>query len=254
VTRYVLLDTETTGAGENDRIIQLGFMVLTNGDVEVYNEFCSTEISISYEAMEVHHITPEMIKDKPACKETDAYKRLLQLNSEENYLIIHNAPFDIAMLKKEGFTCKMRLIDTLRCAKHLFADEEAHRLQYFRYKLGLYKHENKEAKKLGIEVKAHDAIGDVLTLKLFLSALKKKVEEQFAGENPVAKMATLTQDPVFVKNLRFGKYRGKTLFEVAKEDAAYLRWMLTSMENLDADLRYSIEKVFHDTDGSHHNG
>ena len=193
--------------------------------------------------MEVHNITPDMIEDKPTCKETQAYKRLLELNIPENYLIIHNAVFDIGMLEKEGFTLNMKLIDTLRCAKHIYADEEAHRLQYFRYKMVLYKEERAEADKLGIEVKAHDAIGDVLTLKLFLSELRKSVQEKFVGENPVEKMVALTKEPIFVKSFRFGKYKGKGLLDVAREDAGYLRWMLKSMDTLDADLKYSIEKV-----------
>ena len=59
MAKFVLLDTETTGAGDADRIIQIGFMVLEAGkEVEVYNEFCSTEVPIAYAAMEVHHITP----------------------------------------------------------------------------------------------------------------------------------------------------------------------------------------------------
>lgn len=243
MAKYIILDTETTGAGENDRIIQLGYMVLGAKEIEVHNEFCSSEVPISYGAMEVHSITPDMIEGKPLCTETEAYKRLLELNTPENYVIIHNAVFDIGMLEKEGFSLNMKLIDTLRCARHVYADEEAHRLQYFRYKMGLYKEEKAEADKLGIEVKAHDAIGDVLTLKLFLTELRKSVQEKFVGENPVEKMVALTKEPIFVKSFRFGKYKGKDLADVAHEDAGYLRWMLKSMDTLDADLKYSIEKV-----------
>ena len=243
-SKYIILDTETTGAGENDRIIQLGYMVLDPGaTTEVHNEFCSSEVPIAFGAMEVHNITPDMIEGKPPCTETAAYRRLCELNTPDNYMIIHNAPFDIGMLEKEGFALQMKLIDTLRCARHVFADEEAHRLQYFRYRLGLYKEEAKEAEALGVEIKAHDAIGDVLTLKLFLSELRKAVQEQFPGENPVEKMVELTTQPIFVKTFRFGKYKGRDLSEVALEDAGYLRWMLTGMESLDDDLRYSINRV-----------
>lgn len=243
MAKYIILDTETTGTAEQDRIIQLGYMVLGGKEIEVHNEFCSSEIPISFGAMEVHNITPDMIEGKPLCTQTQAYKTLVELNTADNYVIIHNAPFDIGMLEKEGFSLQMKLIDTLRCAKHIYADEEAHRLQYFRYKMGLYKEEKAEADKLKIEVKAHDAIGDVLTLKLFLSELKKAVQEQFIGENPVEKMVQLTKEPIFIKNFRFGKYKGRDLADVAHEDAGYLRWILKSMDTLDADLRYSIEKV-----------
>jgi len=241
--KYVILDTETTGVSENDRVIQLGYMVLGAKEIEVHNEFYSSDVPISFEAMEIHGITPDMLENKPSCVNSKAYKRLCELNSDENYIIIHNANFDIGMLEKEGFVNQMRVIDTLRVAKHVLPDEDAHRLQYFRYKLGLYIDEQKEADELGIVVKAHDAIGDVLVLKLFLSKLKDVVASTFVGENPVEKMVELTQAPIFIHYFRFGKYKGKTLQEIAISDAAYLRWMLKSMENLDEDMRYSINKV-----------
>jgi DNA polymerase-3 subunit epsilon/exodeoxyribonuclease X len=238
--KYIILDTETTGTGELDRVIQLGYMVLGDKKVEVQNEFFSTDVPINYAAMEVHGITPDMLEGKSPCKESASYKRLQELNTDENYLIIHNAKFDIDMLAKEGFKTQMKVIDTLRVAKHIFPDEEAHRLQYFRYKMGLYLDEQKEADELGITIKAHDAIGDVLVLKLFLSKLKEAVLAQFPTENPVEKMVDLTLTPILIKSFNFGKYRGKTLAEVAASDAAYLRWMLSGMDNLDDDMRYSI--------------
>lgn len=240
MARYIILDTETTGTGELDRVIQLGYMVLGQKEPEIHNEFFSTQVPISFGAMEVHGITPDMLEGKSTCKESLSYKRLQELNTNDNYLIIHNAPFDIGMLEKEGFKTQMKVIDTLRVAKHILPDEEAHRLQYFRYKMGIYKEEQKEADALGITIKAHDAIGDVLVLKLFLSRLKETVMANFPGENPVEKMVDLTATPILIKSFNFGKYKGKTLQEVATSDAAYLRWMLSGMENLDGDMRYSI--------------
>jgi DNA polymerase-3 subunit epsilon/exodeoxyribonuclease X len=244
MAKYILLDTETTGAGENDRVIQLGFMVLDGKNVQVHNDLCSSSVPIGYGAMEVHGITPDVIEGKPVCSETSAFKALNELNSADNVMIIHNAPFDLGMLAKENFTSKMRLIDTLRCAKHLFDEEEAHRLQFFRYRLGLYKLEQAEADALGIVVKAHDAIGDVLVLKLFLTELRKKLTERFGAVNPIDKMVELTQTPVFItKPLKFGKHKGKTLSEIVAADKGYLSWMLANMENLDEDMKYSIGRV-----------
>ena len=240
MAKYIILDTETTGVGETDRVIQLGYIVLGTKPIEVHNEFNSSDVPISFGAMEVHGITPDLLTDKPVCTETSAYKRLLELNTNENYLIIHNAPFDIKMLEKEGFSTQMKVIDTLRVAKHVLPDEEAHRLQYFRYKMELYKEEDKEAAALGVVVKAHDAIGDVLVLKLLLSKLREAVQVAYPSENAVEKMVELTNTPILVKIFRFGKHKGKELAEVAREDAGYLRWMLSSMETLDDDLRYSI--------------
>ncbi len=243
MAKFVLLDTETTGAGDNDRVIQLGFMVLENGSApQVHQSFCVSEQPISFGAMEVHGITPEMLEGCAPLSACEAYQTLLSLNTADNVMVIHNAPFDLGMLRKEGFTCNMKLIDTLRCAKHLFDDLEAHRLQYMRYALGLYKSEAQEAKTLGIEIKAHDAIGDVLTLKLFLGELRKRASERFGRIDVVEKLIELTKTPIEIKTFRFGKYKGRLIAEIAREDASYLRWMLGNME-LDEDMRYTLGRV-----------
>lgn len=135
----------------------------------------------------------------------------------------------------------IKLIDTLRCAKHVFLNERAYRLQYFRYKMKLYEKEAGEANKLGIKIQAHDAIGDVLILKLFLSELKKAIQTRYTDINPINKMVELTQELVYIQTFKFGKYKNRDLSDIAKEDAGYLRWMLTSMSNIDKDLRFSIK-------------
>lgn len=240
---YVLFDTETTGAALEDRVIQFGAMILNQkGDLEVFDELCINPIPIKLEAMEVHNITPDLLENKPNAVDTKFYKRLIELNSSENFLIAHNINFDLDMIKKEGFLNNYQLIDTLRCARHIFGELPYHRLQYLRYALELYKDENEEAKKLNITIKAHDAIGDVLVMKLFLSKLVAKVKEIFPDENPMKKLVELTSTPVFVKTFKFGKYKGENIEDVAKKDANYLNWMMKNME-LDEDMLYTLNRV-----------
>lgn len=243
MTKYVLFDTETTGNQAEDKIIQVGAMVVgANGEVEVYDELCSTDIAIKIEAMEVHNITPNLIEGKGLFVDTKFYRDLAKLNNKNNYLIAHNISFDLGMLKKEGFINSMKLIDTLRCSKHLFPDSNYHRLQYFRYSLGLYKDEQKEADKHGIVIKAHDAIGDVIVMKLLLSKLVAKVKEQYPHINPMVKLEELTNTPVFMKSFKFGKYKGDKIEDISRSDAGYIKWMLKSLE-LDEDLKYTLERV-----------
>ena len=245
MAKYIILDTETTGTGDLDKIIQLGYIVLgkPSEPIEVHNEFCSCDKEIGLGAMETHHITPEMIAGKPLCTDMQAYRRLVELNSDDNYMIIHNAPFDLTMLEKEGFKNQMQLIDTLRCAKHLYPESEYHRLQYFRYSLELYKEEEAEAQKLGVVIKAHDAIGDVLILKLFMSALTKKVKEIYPNDNPMQKLVELTKEPVYMnKPLRFGKNKGKTIEDLVISDRGYIDWMRKNMD-LDEDMQYTIRRA-----------
>ena len=243
MTKYVLFDTETTGNQDDDRIIQVGAMVIgAKGEVEVYDELCSSEVAIKIEAMEVHNITPDVIEGKAPFKSTKFYVDLEVLNEVSNYLIAHNIKFDLGMLEKEGFVNQMKLIDTLRCSKHLYPDSNYHRLQYFRYSLELYKEEQAEAKKHNITIKAHDAIGDVLVMKLLLSKLVAKVKEQYAGVNPMVKLEELTRTPVIMKHFKFGKYKGEEISDIARSDAGYIKWMMKSLE-LDEDMKYTLERV-----------
>lgn len=241
---YVLFDTETTGNQEEDRVIQFGGMIVDQkGKVEAYDEFCSSDVEIKLEAMEVHNITPDLIEGKPSATETTFYKRLEELNTNENYLIAHNIKFDMGMIEKEGFVNQYQIIDTLRCAKHLFPELPYHRLQYIRYALELYKVEQAEAAKHNITIKAHDAIGDVLVMKLFLTKLVTRCREIYPDYNPIEKLVDLTKTPVMIKTFRFGKYRGREIAEVANEDPSYLNWMRTSMSDLDEDMKYTLDKV-----------
>ena len=239
--KYILFDTETTGTEAEDRIIQIGAMIVhSKNAIEVYDALCSTDIDIRLEAMEIHHITSDVIAHHPPYHELEIANKLLEYNQEENYLIAHNIKFDLGMLEKEGFENNYTLIDTLRCAKHLLADLPYHRLQYLRYALKLYETEGAEASTLNIKIKAHDAIGDVLIMKLLLSKLVKLTQEKFPNTNPMEKLALLTKTPVLMKVFKFGKHKDKEIAEVVKTDKSYISWMQKNMD-LDEDMQYSLE-------------
>lgn len=243
MAKYILFDTETTGKETEDRIIQIGAMVIDGkGAVEVFNDLCTPPLPIKIEAMEVHNLTPEMLEGKPLYSATAFAKMLNELNTPENCLIAHNLPFDLAMIQKEGFVPNIQLIDTLRCAKHLLKDTPHHRLQYFRYSLDLYKHEQEEADKYGIVIKAHDAIGDVLVMKLLLSKLVAEAKALYPDTNPIKTLVELTKTPVFIETLKFGKYKDRKLAEIVNEDSGYIRWMRNNMD-LDEDLTYTLDKL-----------
>ena len=233
--KTVILDTETTGNKEEDRIIQLSFLVLNeNLEIEeIHNELVKPPLPIKYEAMAVHHITNEMIEDKPKIKYTNAYKRLKELNSKDNYLVIHNAQFDLDMLKKEGFNPFFMQIDTFRILKHLIP-EGKYSLQYNRYALGLYKKEPEICEKYGIQINAHDALGDVVVLYLLLEYLSKEYGKT------LEELKELTKKPVLYDKFYIGKYKFKEIKEVLVKDPDYIEFLLNSAD-IDMDVKYSIE-------------
>jgi len=233
--KIIILDTETTGNKDEDRICQLSYLVINeNLEIEeIYNELVKPPIDIKFEAMAVHHITPEMVEDKPKIKFTKAYKRLKELNSPENLIIIHNAKFDLDMLKKEDFNPFFKLIDTFRILKHLMP-EGKFSLQYNRYALGLYKQEQELCKKYNIEINAHNALGDVIVLYLLFKYLNEKFSYTYD------ELIELTKKPVLYDKFYQGKYKFEKIKDILIKDPDYIEYML-NLSDLDPDVKYSIE-------------
>ena len=265
MSKLVIFDTETTGLDREDKIIQIGAIVSelgSNKNTEKYNELCFSDTPIKIEAMSVHGIRQKDIENMPLFNDIEFRKTLDYLNCNENYLIAHNLDFDLNMLNKEGFTNKYKLIDTLQCAKHLYEIGENingyrlpnHKLQTFRYILLTQNEEDDEAKKYDVQIKAHDAIGDVIILKLFLHKLYFKIKEIFNIDNPITvfdKMVELTKKEVEVKIINFGKHKGKTINEIESIDSGWIDWLYKELqkqkENNDSkfnrNLFYTLDKL-----------
>jgi len=100
--RQILLDTETTGFDPHngDRIIEIGAVELikrrlTNHN---YHQYVFPERTVPQEAIEVHGITDDFLKDKPIfSKVADEFMEYVK-GAE---LIIHNAPFDVGFINNE---------------------------------------------------------------------------------------------------------------------------------------------------------
>jgi len=261
MSKLIIFDTETTGIEEEDKIIQVGAIIADLKDKEyskVYDESCSAKdgIAIKIEAMATHGIREEHIKGKPLFTETNFLKELNKLNNSENYLIAHNIDFDLNMLRKEGFENKLKLIDTLQCAKHLFTVGDMingyklpnYQLQTFRYMMLSQDEEDAEADEYGVEIKAHDAIGDVVILKLFLRELYKKIVQTYGIKNSLEvmeKMVELTKTPIPPEKVivTFGKkHKGKSVKEIYQIDKGWINWYPTS-DNPKKDILEAINQM-----------
>jgi DNA polymerase-3 subunit epsilon len=127
--RQIVLDTETTGlsAEGGDRIIEIGCVELLNRKLTGNNLhfYLNPERDSHEDALKVHGISNEFLRDKPKFAEVAA-EILDYLRDAE--IIIHNAAFDVGFLNKElervgqaAFKTHVSAVtDTLAMAKEMF--------------------------------------------------------------------------------------------------------------------------------------
>lgn len=223
----VFFDTETTNKS-NGRLIQLAFGFNVPGGPVREMMFKPAE-PICIEAMEIHHICERAVKELDP---VDPAK--LQPVFNGRTAVAHNAPFDIAVMAREGVNVE-EYIDTLKVAQHLFPELPAHRLQYLRYALDLPTSE---------ESTAHDAKGDVEVLIELFNHLKKKImaDMQVNEEDAIEEMVKLTSKKVLMKKLPFGKYKDRLFSELVKtaDGRQYLSW-LRGQSDLGDDLKETLD-------------
>lgn len=127
-TRYVVLDTETTGLNPKtgDRIIEIGCIELVDRRLtgRHFHTYLNPEREIDEGATAVHGFRLEDLLDKPKFAQISA--ELIDFVGDAD-IIIHNAPFDVAFLDAElgrldlgpfGQHCNA-VFDTLSFAKEL---------------------------------------------------------------------------------------------------------------------------------------
>ncbi|OEU62626.1 MAG: hypothetical protein BBJ57_01655 [Desulfobacterales bacterium PC51MH44] len=72
--------------------------------------------------MSIHHITNEMVANKPLFKDSDAYKQLqIMFATDDAVLVAHNAKFDVSMLNRENLY-PQRFICTYKLSRYLDKD------------------------------------------------------------------------------------------------------------------------------------
>ena len=211
----LFLDTETTDIKDNFFIVQLAYINRETG--KEVNEYFKPPVPISFGSMAIHHITEEMVADKPAFQGSKQQEKL-QSDLEGSLIVAHNAAFDVGVLKREKITTG-KYIDTLQVARHLLKSEQ-YRLQFLRYSLNLK-----------VEGAAHDALTDIRILKKLYEHLEealKKKENLTDDETVIKYMIELTHTPVLIETFRFGKHKGTPFAEVYKNDPGYLEWLYDS--------------------------
>ena len=242
-SKFLYFDTETTDVQIKD-LIQLAF--ITDDEDIWFNEFYKPRQEITPMAMSIHNVTPEMLADKPMFEDGKlpkehldpdfkgkTLKEYLEFLAKEYIWVAHNSAFDVEVMEKKGIKIP-KIICTLKLARHSISngkkDYESYRLQFLRYSLGLYKNEDND------HVTAHDALSDVY----FLRDLFHYIQDT-TSLTP-EQMMLITREPQVMRELRFGKYSGMLLYDIAKIDRPYLEWLVENMTGKD-DLVWNVRRV-----------
>jgi DNA polymerase-3 subunit epsilon len=100
--REIVLDTETTGLdpANGDRLIEVGCVEIVNRipTGREFHRYLNPERDVHREAVAVHGLTLDFLKDKPLFK--DIAGELIEFIADAP-LVAHNASFDIAFLNAE---------------------------------------------------------------------------------------------------------------------------------------------------------
>lgn len=100
--REIVIDTETTGldATNGDRLIEVGCVEIVNRipTGREFHRYLNPERDVHRDAVAVHGLTAEFLKDKPLFK--DVADELIEFLADAP-LVAHNASFDMAFLNAE---------------------------------------------------------------------------------------------------------------------------------------------------------
>lgn len=182
-TRFVVLDTETTGFDyENDRILCLGALVLQNGVISIQNSF---EVYIEQDhydksTAQIHGILKAFVIKRP--NEREALEQFLSFLGD-SIIIAHHTVFDVTMINKglerNGLPqLTNKRLDTAILYKktliksHLFERKEHYTLDDLADKFDISKKDR------------HTALGDAyITAIAFLKIVKKLKEKKQVNLN-----------------------------------------------------------------------
>ncbi len=155
---YVVFDTETTGLlpSQGDEICQIAALRVVNQKVvsgEKVDLLVNPGRPIPRQATDVHHITDAMVADAP---KIDTVGRTFHSFARNAVLVAHNAPFDMAFLKRHekaiGAEFTNPVLDTVLLSAVVFGQDAEHTLDAICDRLGIVIPANKR----------HTAMGDTI--------------------------------------------------------------------------------------------
>lgn len=226
------LDCETTGADPiKDRIIQIAFAI---DNEEPRKRLINPEMSIPAEAIEVHGITDEMVRDAPTFRQVakSLHEEILKAEAISGYNI---ESFDLPLLSEEfarvGITWPVerpKIIDTYKLYAHFYPRKLANAVATF----------------CGREQSAaHDAAGDVVDSREVLAVMQQRKDFEEAlkethDKGQIDLAGKIVRDSDGDAVYTFGQHKGKKL----RQEQSFARWMLT--KDFSSDTKRCIEAEF----------
>ncbi len=140
---YVVFDTETTGLlpGQGDEIVQIAAVRIVNGRLvegEVFDTLVNPGRNIPLSSTDVHGITNAMVTNAP---DMESVLRSFHHFAQGAILVAHNAPFDMAFLRRHEVKLGLRfdhpVLDTVLLSAVVFGQHEQHSLDALTHRLGI---------------------------------------------------------------------------------------------------------------------
>ena len=219
--RYIVIDCETTDATTSAGVCEFAYAEIDE-DFNIVIEHTSLidpEKPITASASGVHGIVDEDVVDSPTLAE---YMYMVQDDPLQGDCVIigHNVQFDLRYIgpyvgNLVGEIC------TLRLARRFIPEAENHKLQTLMHALKLQRRGS------------HRADSDVFTT----IGLLKHISE-VSGKSLTELLSAMTEF-IKVEVMPFGKHKGTPLPALT---ATYRKW-LSELDNLDPDLRKSLERL-----------
>lgn len=218
--KFICIDCETTGLdSKQDRIIEVAVMCFDANQVYAQMEsLVNPECEIPETSIAIHHITPDMVQDKPKIEQV--LPEILQMIGK-NIIIGHGVGFDIDIIaiaaERHGIPCTLRqnpFLDTLRMAR-LYGESPINSLEHLR------KHFN-----IPLEG-AHRAMSDVIVNKEVFKLLAKRYKT-------TEQLFDILARPILMSAMPFGKHKGRSFKEIPLQ---YLQWLAN--KDFDQDLLFS---------------
>ena len=218
--KLLTIDTETSGLApaEGTGVCDLA-IACVDEDFQVYwkiESLIDPECIISPGAMGVHHITQEMVADKPTLGE---FMREHKYPFDDADVFIgHNCHFDLRFVR-DYLPDSFHVIDTLKLSRILWPDLDSHKLQTLRYTFGLD------------AGSAHRAMGDVITT---ISLARHICEE--VGTDAQGLLQLMNAPLPLTTRIKFGKHKGERLCDLP---ITYVRWLVDKAD-IEPDLREAL--------------